>query len=259
MLKDIADKTYEAGEILKSLFGKKSLKIFTKSDKSPVTEADHRVSDYFIEALKGYGLPVVTEERILEVPADQDYFIIDPLDGTRYFIDQQDCYAILVALVSKNQPTLGVTYFPSLDLMYTAKKGGGAFLNSEKIFNAETRSDLVAFSAGFHRKPEALEIIENLNIKSVLEQESVLKMTRLAQGVADFYPRFGRTYEWDTASAQILLEEAGCCVYDVTTQTSLQYSKPHYKNNGFVVFRRDLKDKVCEALKVYQKTRTQNV
>ena len=65
----------------------------------------------------------------------------------------------------------------------------------------------------------------------------------------DFYPRFGTTYEWDTASGQILLEEAGCQMFDVTTQRPLKYGKPHYKNNGYVAFRDDLAPQVAEAFR----------
>lgn len=248
MLKEITALTYEAGEILLGYFGKKDLQIFTKDDASPVTEADFAVSDFFVEKLKPFGCPVVTEEKVPEEPPKDDYFLIDPLDGTRYFIDGEKHYAILLALISNRRPVMGVTYFPSKNLMYVAQKGHGAFLNDQSIFNSETRQDLVSYSAGFHKHPDALALVQAMNIKTIKEQESILKMTMMAQGNADFYPRFGKTYEWDTASAQILVEEAGCTVWDALTGKPLEYSKPRFKNHGFVVFRNDLKNKVTTVI-----------
>lgn len=252
MLKELADIVVAAGDILLKHYKQPHLKIYTKSDNSPVTEADYEVSDFFLQSLEVYNKPIVTEEKVRSVDIDEDYFIIDPLDGTRYFINGEDHYAILLALVSQRRPVLGITYFPSLNLLYTSQKGSGSFLNGQRISNAETRQEIIAFSAGFHKRPESQEMIQKLKIQTVLEQESVLKMTRLAEGVADFYPRFGRTYEWDTASTQILLEEAGCSVYDVNTLKPLEYSKKDFKNSGFIVFRNDLKIPVLEILKQFQ-------
>ncbi len=256
MLKEITALTREAGDILLGHFGKKDLKIYTKGDESPVTEADFAVSDFFIEKLKPYDLPVVTEEKVPEQAPTGDYFLIDPLDGTRYFIDGHEHYAILLALISNRRPVLGVTYFPSKALMYVAEKGKGAFLNDAFISNRETRQDLVSYSAGFHKHPDALALVNAMNIKTIKEQESILKMTMMAEGNADFYPRFGKTYEWDTASAQILVEEAGCVVWDALTSQPLEYSKPSFKNNGFVVFRKDLESKVVGVLKNFQEMRS---
>lgn len=257
MLKEITALTREAGDILLGHFGKKDLKIYTKGDASPVTEADFAVSDFFVEKLKPYGCPVVTEEKIPDQAPDEDYFLIDPLDGTRYFIDGESHYAILLALISNRRPVLGITYFPSKQLMYVAQKGQGAFLNERRIFNSETRQDLVSYSAGFHKHPDALALVSAMNIKTIKEQESILKMTMMAEGNADFYPRFGKTYEWDTASAQILVEEAGCVVWDALTAQPLEYSKPNFKNNGFVVFRADLESKVVEVLRAFNEMRSQ--
>lgn len=257
MLKEITDLTREAGEILLSHFGKKDLKIYTKDDSSPVTEADYKVSDFFIEKLKPFGLPVVTEEKVPDEAPAGDYFVIDPLDGTRYFIDQAQHYAILVALISNKRSVMGITYFPAKNLMYTAEKGKGGHLNGHKIFNSQTRKDLVSYSAGYHKHPDALALIEAMNIKTINEQESIIKMTKLAEGEADFYPRFGKTYEWDTASAQILAEECGCLVWDSRTKQQLEYSKPLFKNHGFVAFRQDLQKQVVGVLDTFNESRRQ--
>lgn len=240
--------TIQAGEILLKYFKKPDLKIIVKDDGSPVTEADYASNSFLIEQLEPFGIPVVTEERQLPLP-EGDFFIIDPLDGTQYFIDQTPHFAILIALISKGQPVMGVSYFPVTGQMFSAELGQGSFLNGQKINNAQTRSALVAYSSGFHFKPQAKPFIEALNIQEIRKQESILKMCNMARGDADFYPRFGRTYEWDTASGQILLEEAGCRVVDVRTLNPLQYGKSDYLNHGFICYRQDLEDKIQKLFK----------
>ncbi len=240
--------TIQAGEILLKYFKKPDLKIIDKTDGSPVTEADHASNDFLIESLEALGAPVVSEERQLPLP-NQDYFIVDPLDGTQYFIDQAPHFAVLIALVSAGRPILGVTYFPATGLMFSAELGKGSFFNGSKIANTQTRKALVAYSSGFHLKPQAQPLMSALNIQEVRHQESILKMCNMARGDVDFYPRFGNTYEWDTASGQILLEEAGCRVVDLKTLEPLRYGKPQYLNNGFICYREDLDLKVKELFR----------
>jgi len=235
--------------MLKGYFKKPDLRIMSKADDSPVTEADYAVSDFFKDKLAPFGIPVVTEESQPDHRPTGDFFIIDPLDGTRYFIDGADYYAVLVAKISDGSPVMGFTYFPQMDLMFSAEKGRGAFLNGARIYNTSTRRDLIAYSLGFHLKPQGADLIKKMNVHEVRQQESILKVGYMAQGQVDFYPRFGTTYEWDTASGQILLEEAGCQMFDVTTQRPLKYGKPNYKNNGYVAFRNDLAPQVAEAFR----------
>lgn len=240
--------TIQAGEILLKYFKKPDLKIIDKTDGSPVTEADHASNEFLIKNLEALGAPVVSEERQLPRP-NQDYFIVDPLDGTQYFIDQAPHFAVLVALVSAGRPILGVTYFPATGLMFSAELGMGSFFNGEKIQNSQTRQGLIAYSSGFHLKPQAQPIMNAMNISEVRNQESILKMCNMARGDVDFYPRFGNTYEWDTASGQILLEEAGCRVVDLKNLEPLRYGKPEYLNHGFICYRQDLDSKVQELFR----------
>lgn len=241
--------TIQAGDILLRYFKKPDLKIIRKEDGSPVTEADYASNDYLIAQLEPLGIPIVTEESQLASIPMEDFFIIDPLDGTQYFIDQTPHFAVLLALISGGRPVLGISYFPVSGLLFSAELGQGSFLNGQKIKNEQTRKALIAYSSGFHLKPQAQPLIEALNIQTVLNQESILKMCNMARGDADFYPRFGRTYEWDTASGQILLEEAGCGVVDVRTLEPLKYGKPDYLNHGFICYRQDLESQVQSLFK----------
>jgi 3'(2'), 5'-bisphosphate nucleotidase len=239
----------EAGQRLLKYYKKPDLKIITKPDDSPVTEADLDVSDFLIQKLAPLGIPVVTEENYPETPPEGDFFIIDPLDGTRYFIEHNDSFAVIIAKISNKRPVAGVLYFPAMDLMYSAEKGVGAFENGKPIFNHRDTHELTAFSTGFHRHPHGTQLMEALNIVKVHDVGSVLKMGYMARGDVDFYPRFGKTYEWDTAAGQIILEEGGCQVWNISTLEPLEYAKPQFLNHNFVCFRNGIEDQVRETLK----------
>jgi len=249
MRQQVEQITYDAGKLLMSYFKKPDLKIVIKADNSPVTEADWAVSDFFREKLAPLNIPVVTEENFPPQAPEGDFFIIDPLDGTRYFIDQAEHFAILIALISGGRPTMGFCYFPAMNVMFSAEKGHGAFFNGSRIQHTQMREKLIAFSLGFHKRPEAAALMKKMNIHEIREQESALKMGYMARGDVDFYPRFGNTYEWDTAAGQIVLEEGGCEMFDVHTMQPMKYGKPNYKNRGFVAFRRDLEPLVRDMLK----------
>lgn len=244
--------TLIAGQMLLDDFKKPGLKIMKKTDDSPVTEVDLKVSDFFRDKLKPYGYPVVTEEAVpKELDADE-YFLIDPLDGTYYFIEELDYFAVLVAFIKNKRPVRGVIHFPVLDITFTAEKGSGAYMNGELISNEQTRSELITYSSGFHKKPEAKPLLEALNVKEVKEQDSILKLGYLAKGDVDIYPRFGKTYEWDTAAGQILLEEAGCEMWDMRTLKPMEYGKTDFLNKGFVAFRQNLAPKVQQVFQDVQ-------
>lgn len=248
MRKELVGLAKEAGQLLLEDFQKPDLKVITKPDGSPVTEADLRVSDFFLERLASYGLPVVTEEAVPDVVPVGEYFIIDPLDGTWYFMNGEKHFAVLVGLVKDRRPIAGVVHFPVLDMTFSAEKGLGAELNGEIIRNQRSSPDLIAFSTGFHKKDVAKPFMEQMNIREIKEQLSVIKMGYLARGDADLYPRFGRTYEWDTAAAQIVVEESGLTMWDVNTMEPLLYGKKNFKNTGYIVFRNDLEEKLTQAL-----------
>lgn len=252
MLKTIESSAREAGQRLMTYYKKKDLRIITKPDDSPVTEADLDASDFLIRTLAPLGLPVVTEEKVPGEIPDGDFFIIDPLDGTRYFIEHNDSFAVLIALISNKKPVAGAAYFPALDMMYSAEKGKGAFENGQPIYNHRQNTALKAFSTGFHRHPRGTQLMEALNIVDVQDIGSIIKMGYMARGDADFYPRFGKTYEWDTAAGQIVLEEAGCQVWDVKNLQPLTYGKTDFLNPHFVCFRNDLQKKVEDTLKTIE-------
>lgn len=249
-MKDLVEATArKAGELLMSYYKKPQLKVMIKKDGTQVTEADLAASDFIKSALAPLGYPIVSEEDIPDHVDGDEFFVIDPLDGTKYFANQESSFATLIGFVSKKRPVLGVAYFPELDLFYSAEKGKGATLNGKPMFNAPSAKPRVAYSSGFHLKPQAKVMMERLKISEIREGGSVLKLCRVAQGEGDFYPRFGETSEWDTAACQIIIEEAGCVIWDVKTMQPLIYGKPNYLNTGFVVFRKDMQPEIEDIFK----------
>lgn len=127
----------EAGKHL-ARFYQQDVAIQTKSDNTPVTEADLFVSQFLIEKLTELfpDIPVLSEENC-NIPFEQrqtwqTYWLIDPLDGTQQFIDRTDLFSVLITLVQNHQPVLGVIHFPILNITYYAMKGFGAFKQSDK-------------------------------------------------------------------------------------------------------------------------------
>jgi 3'(2'), 5'-bisphosphate nucleotidase len=252
-MKDLVEATArEAGQLLLTYFRKPDLKVETKKDGSLVTEADFAASRLIQSRLESLGYPVVSEEDIPATREGDCYFIVDPLDGTKYFANGETSFATLIGFVSGNRPILGVAYFPELDLFFSAETGKGCFLNGKKMFNEPSAKPIVAYSSGFHRKSQAQEILKKLNVGEIKEEGSVLKLCRMAQGLADFYPRFGPTSEWDTGACQVIMEEAGCSLWDLKDLRPLEYGKEGYINAGFVAFRNDLQTKVVEIFKDLQ-------
>jgi 3'(2'), 5'-bisphosphate nucleotidase len=219
------------------------LNVQTKSDSSPVTQADLISHSLLIESLRALApYPIISEEDEAGWKADlEDYFwLIDPLDGTRHFIAGDGEYAVCVALMFEARPVLGVVYAPEKKEMYSAVEGAGAERNGHQIYNRRDTTELTAYSSGYHEKPRGHKFMAAMGIRHIIQLGSALKLARLAAGEADIYPRFGQTYEWDTAAAQIILQEAGCELLDLKTLAPLTYRKPGWLNDGFIAARRGL-------------------
>ena len=185
-----------------------------KSDASPVTEADHAAEALIVAGLRRAtpDIPVVAEEEIAagHVPSVASVFwLVDPLDGTKEFTALRDDFAVNIGLMRDGRPALGVVGVPAAGLDVIASR---AHANDER---------LAAFLAG--RK-----------VNSMLNAGSALKFCRVAEGVADLYPRFGRTMEWDTGAPQAVLEAAGGAVRVAATGEMLRYGKPGWDNPHFV-------------------------
>ncbi|MBD9373363.1 3'(2'),5'-bisphosphate nucleotidase CysQ [Rhizobium sp. ARZ01] len=195
-----------------------------KDDQSPVTEADERAEAIILAQLAAAfpDIPVVAEESVAagRVPniAGGRFFLVDPLDGTREFIDRRDEFTVNIALIDDGTPVAGVVYAPALRIAFS-----GAVGHAEKIefgpdfsilgrraIGCRTRGDkLTAVVSRSHSDPQTDVFLERNGISDHRSVGSSLKFCLLAEGLADVYPRFGRTMEWDTAAGDAILRAAG--------------------------------------------------
>src|SRR5579872_3254764 len=219
-----------------------------KVDKTPVTEADlaaERIIEQILrEALP--DIPVVSEETAepegWTAPGPR-FWSVDPLDGTREFVNHTDEFAVNIGLVENGRAVLGIVYGPAIGVTYAAadgkamrRRGSGDF---ETIAARKPPPDgIVVVHSRSHENSQRLAEYFAEQSVPILERKkcgSALKFGVLASGEADFYPRFGTTMEWDTAAGQAILEAAGGSVVTISG-TPLVYGKPGLKNEGFLAW-----------------------
>lgn len=217
-----------------------------KDDASPVTEADRCCEAVILEGLAeiAAAIPVLAEESVSEgrIPElGDEFFLVDPLDGTREFISRNGEFTINIGLVRRGRPVLGVVFAPAIGKLYAGVCGAGAFrIAVEESGAAGPRQaiatrpapggGLVAVASRSHRSPETDELLKSLNVADFAAAGSSLKFCLIAEGSADVYPRLGRTMEWDTAAGQAVLEAAGGRVVVHPSGEPLGYGK---KMRGF--------------------------
>ena len=202
------------------------------------------------------------------------FWLIDPLDGTREFVNRCPEFTVNVALIKRNRPILGVVYLPAIEELYFGAESCGAFylrdcrklcrVESSDSGGAQLIRQILADAVPLcpprqGQEVASLTIMHSRSHSSSKEEEfiarigaslgevrtvpagSSLKFCRIAQGSGDVYPRFGPTMEWDTAAAQCVVEQAGGEVMDITTGSSLRYNKPELRNASFIVLGARLK------------------
>ena len=237
----------EAGKHL-ARFYQQDVRIQTKSDNTPVTEADLFVSQFLIEKLTALfpDIPVLSEENC-NIPFEQrqtwqTYWLIDPLDGTQQFIDRTDQFSVLITLVQNHQPVMGVIHFPILNITYYAMKGFGAFKQSDKeIKTLQPRKiDLtkplkIAVGATTSQEKVRSILAKNLACEFTVVGSSSLKSGLVAEGAVDCYIRLGKTGEWDTAGAEILLAETNGGIFDPQFQPLTYNQRESLINPNFVM------------------------
>ena len=216
-----------------------------KSDASPVTRADLAAHQLLVGGLKRLTpeIPVVSEEDTESVAIGRDascYWLIDPLDGTKEFINRNDEFTCNLALIENHEPTLGFVSVPALELLYY----GGPCCDSRRVnrlgeitsLKSMKQSGLTRVVASkSHLNEETQAFIEAIEGEIELVQAgSSLKFLKIAEGLADIYPRLGPTCEWDTAAAHAVVLGVGGSVKDLDGN-ELRYGKDDILNPYFVV------------------------
>jgi len=227
-LKQIA---FEAGDAILKVYNSPSpIKVDSKTDDSPVTQADYAAHHIIEQGLNALHLeyPVLSEEGGLpsfdERSNWQRYWLVDPLDGTKEFINRNDEFTVNIALIDSGKAILGMVYVPVTGTLYYGIEGFGSF---KEVANETTKLNVKPISfdhdikiVGSRRHgAEALEkllekITPQFKSAELVSMGSSLKICALAEGSADWYPRLALTSEWDTAAAHAVLSAAGGQIVD---------------------------------------------
>jgi 3'(2'), 5'-bisphosphate nucleotidase len=218
-----------------------------KADRSPLTEADlasHRIILAALERLAP-GIPVLSEESA-DIDYDirsrwPEYWLVDPLDGTREFVSRNGEFTVNIALIRGHKPVLGVVHVPVSGVTYAGAAGGAATRQrpgeaAEAIHvRIPCASPVRVVGSRSHANPALARYLEPLGDYELVSMGSSLKFCLLAEGAADFYPRLGPTSEWDTAAAHAVVLAAGGRIITLEGRP-LQYNrKASYLNPEFLV------------------------
>lgn len=217
-----------------------------KKDGSPVTQADLEADTLVRSELQRLrpGIPIVSEESAVPPFSErrewQMFWLVDALDGTKEFVAGRDEYTVNIALIQAGVPVLGVVHAPERKVLYSASREGGSWkrgvngLGRIRIFSErpDQRSALTVVESRSHPSPELEDHLRGFKIRERIKMGSSLKFCLLAEGRAQFYPRFGPTMEWDVA--------AGDCVFRYSGKHEPRYSPLHYnqesmRNGPFVL------------------------
>jgi 3'(2'), 5'-bisphosphate nucleotidase len=240
-----------AGDKIMEIYQADDFDVKTKSDMSPVTEADE-AADALISAGLRAEFPdtlLVTEEQAATHDQSADSFlIVDPLDGTKEFIHRRGDFTVNIALVENGVPTRGIVYAPAKARMFFTRADGQAVEEAGPFapdavgaltpisVSAPDNSALMVVASKSHRDQATDDYIGKYNVKDMKSAGSSLKFCLIATGEADLYPRMGRTMEWDTAAGHAVLHGAGGKVVRFDDHTPLVYGKPGYANPFFIAY-----------------------
>ena len=245
LAEQIGDIAKRAGEVIMKVYTS-DFNVTAKGDKSPVTEADTKAENLIFREIRtqiGNDIPLVGEESVaagkMPTVGDKPFWLIDPLDGTKEFINKNDEFTVNIALIEHGMPVLGAVHLPVTQDTFIATRAGvfvqyGGEGRAIQIGCRQAPADgLIAIASKSHNTPETEAYLAGLNIKERTSAGSSLKFCRIAEGKADVYPRFGPTMEWDTAAAHAVLMYAGG---EVITEDgrALSYGKPGLKNPFFI-------------------------
>ena len=240
-LKNIAENLLStflhAGNVAKDA-SNRGVKIIIKADKTPVTDGDLAVDKILKDKISDLtpNIPVISEETVNlgSKNKNKDFWLIDPIDGTKDYIKKKDEYTLNAALIINFNPAIGIVYAPAKDrlfysygkkLAYEVSKGKKKVLNCKKA----NRSEIIALLNNDNTPKEITDIYKKNNVSKTIKMSSSLKFAILAAGEADIYAANARAYEWDIAAGHAILEHAGGTV-TTHDEKKFLYGKENYKN-----------------------------
>lgn len=264
-LEKLIDIAAEAGAAISEVYHT-AFEVSYKEDCSPLTMADQHSHEIILSRLTELSpqFPVLSEEG-RDIPYEErkrwEYFwLVDPLDGTKEFVKRNGEFTVNIALIHGNKPVAGMIYIPEKKTYYFAAEGLGAYklvsdntnlprlsyrdlLKKAQRLPAGSRiqqdsTTVTIIGSRSHASKEFEEFVKAMKQKhpdvAILSAGSSLKLCLVAEGMADVYPRFGPTMEWDTAAGQCIVEESGGVVVDMSRKR-LTYNKESLLNSNFIV------------------------
>ena len=247
----IRDLALAAGRVIMEVYARGDFGTRAKADASPVTEAD-LAADRLIAAGLARAfpdIPAVTEEQASShaETGHRRFFLVDPLDGTREFIRRRGEFTVNIALIEDGVPVTGAVYAPVVGRLFRSLAAGGAVEEAVDADGAPVAGSLrdirvatpdnaalVVVASKSHRDQATDDYIARYRVADFKSAGSSLKFCLLAAGEADFYPRLGRTMEWDTAAGHAVLRAAGGQVLRFDDHQPLIYGKPGFENPFFL-------------------------
>jgi len=229
-----------------------------KADHSPVTDADEEAETHILKGLRELapGVPVVAEEEVAagRLPAvARHFFLVDPLDGTKEFINRNGEFTVNIAEIENGIAIRGVVYAPAKNRLFLGETPGGAYeiatavaampdiARARPIHVRQAPADgLIAVASRSHRDKKTEEYLAAYPVKDFITAGSSLKFCLVAAGEADIYPRHGTTMEWDTAAGHAVLAAAGGTVTNLDGTPFLYgrvaagFTNPHFVARGGV-------------------------
>lgn len=245
-LPEIKEIAVRAGKAILEIYGQ-DFEVMTKDDASPLTQADlasHRIIRDELARLTP-EIPLLSEESA-EIPFDiragwNEYWLIDPLDGTKEFVNRNGEFTVNIALIRANEPVLGVVYVPVTGVTYAGVTGAGAWRSdaggaTETIrVRVPCADPMVVVGSRSHANPALVGHLEKMGAFELVSMGSSLKFCLVAEGKADFYPRLGPTSEWDTAAAHAVVLAAGGKIVTLDGEALRYNLKKSFLNPEFLV------------------------
>ncbi len=221
------------------IYNQENLEVSYKLDETPVTKADlasHHIICECLNSITSY--PIVSEESDSFYTKQQKYWLIDPLDGTKEFLNKNGEFTINIALIDNKYPVVGYVYLPIKNILYVGGMGRGAMKcvgsNTEEIFTTNYHDPIRIAASRNNLNKETKDFISQFQNYKLIQAGSSIKFCMVAEGLVDIYPRLSPTSEWDTAAAQAVVEGAGGSVQDLENMR-LTYQKKDILNPYFIV------------------------
>lgn len=236
----------KAGEKILEIYNNSELTkvVDYKADNSPLTLADKASNEVIIEGLKALDTPYpILSEESRHAPYDErkdwtTFWLVDPLDGTKEFINRNGEFTVNIALIENGKPVFGVIYVPVKDVMYVGsaegafkQEGGGAM---KPIRVNQSSGNRIAVRSKSHASVEEEDVLKKYDVTDSISVGSSLKFCMVAEGKADVYYRHGPTMEWDTGAGQAIVMAAGGQVFQGISQIPFTYNKENLLNGSFL-------------------------